>query len=241
MKRIFFIPLFILSCLAALSQDYIPAKETAADISPYKAVLLLDSAFGACKGHFYYHQNNFVAMNDLSYKITPQTILLSFKTWNGMPREISMRVDQMEMPVVTNVKKEGTGLRFLPADNSKYFAVDGGVYILQSNKELCKRVADAIFILKTKDRKVQEAEDGDEIKSFEPIALKYRTLVIKPEAKESARIFLVQAATAAEEKHYFEAIGLLGSATLDDPSYPQAHFNAALLWGAGFGIWRCHT
>ena len=65
---------------------------------------------------------------------------------------------------------------------------------------------------------------------FEPLAAKYRELVIKPPVSEEQRKYIVQANSLNQRKDYAGAIDLyLKAIELDPVAYPPAYFNLALL------------
>lgn len=64
---------------------------------------------------------------------------------------------------------------------------------------------------------------------IQTVAETIRKLPTKPELPEEARRYGVQATTAAEQKHYDEAIALFGHGLEAAPWWAEGHFNRALL------------
>jgi tetratricopeptide (TPR) repeat protein len=68
-----------------------------------------------------------------------------------------------------------------------------------------------------------------ELREFEPVAGKYRELLLKPAIPEDVRRFKVQAEFAIEQKRYAEASNLYADALSLCPWWPEGHFNRALV------------
>jgi tetratricopeptide (TPR) repeat protein len=65
---------------------------------------------------------------------------------------------------------------------------------------------------------------------FEPIAIKYRALEVKPKVSEEQRKYIVQANGFNEQKNYIKAIEFYKKAIeVDQTAYPGAYSNLALL------------
>jgi len=155
------------------------------------------------------------------------TIQLDLHDWfNNRPfGSMSFAYSDIEVSAIKR-KKEAAEM-YLSKPGSKK---QERLYIINSGMDTCKHIANLLFLLKNKSIATQEKEDQKELEHFKSIAQQYQSLVVKPELHEDARKYLVQATTATEEKQYEEAIDLLGKAIAVDGVYPQAHFNAALLW-----------
>ena len=90
-------------------------------------------------------------------------------------------------------------------------------------------VADALYFLQQEQKK-EQAEQDEELARFQPVAAKYRALVIKPPVPEEQRKYIVQANAMAEQKQYAMAEEkYLKAIELDPTSYPGAYYNMALL------------
>ena len=100
------------------------------------------------------------------------------------------------------------------------------LYFLEPSLDNIKELIDALCVLKYKDYK---SESDQEIEKFKTTAEQYYILKVKPSLPEEARKYIVQATSATEEKRYDDAIDLYDKAILIDKTYPQAHFNKALL------------
>lgn len=90
-----------------------------------------------------------------------------------------------------------------------------------------KQLADAFYALKFK--KFYQINTEEELNKFKTVSEQYQSLNPKPELNEEARKFIVQATSLAKEQKYFDAIKLYQKAIEIDQSYPEAHFNIALL------------
>ena len=90
-----------------------------------------------------------------------------------------------------------------------------------------KKLVDAFYALKF--TKFYRINMNDELNKFKPVAEQYQSLNPKPELNEDARKLIVQATSSAKEKKYFNAIKLYQKAIETDQSYPESHFNIALL------------
>ncbi|MDP4291004.1 MAG: tetratricopeptide repeat protein [Bacteroidota bacterium] len=73
----------------------------------------------------------------------------------------------------------------------------------------------------------KRSEEG--LKTFEPVAAKYRVLKIKPPVLEEQRKYIVQATALAQQKKYKEAIELYDKAIDFDPTNPITYYNQSLL------------
>ena len=208
-----------------IGRDYIPTKESVPAVNRYKARLLLEDALEKCV-------NNTYGKRELGkiIRITPPifsegNVELEFKPsfkdmMNGSGAIIRYKINfsTIIIPPFEYRRKQGTQLAFI---------INGEkLYILGVSYEVGKQLVDALYILKYNGQQ----EDQKELDEFKPIAQQYRALAVKPELKEEARRYLVQASMATDEKRYMDAIDLLEKAISIDPTYPQAHFNRALLW-----------
>lgn len=211
----------ILFCGTIAGQDYTPTKESVPDINRYKARLILDQLLTSCSGSYFFKMGWDVSMHDPQPEPIVKDSVLIFKF--SEKRVSICKYSSLKIPSIEHNKTKGFHL-ILPTEDSYPFKY---VWIIGIEKDVCKRILDALFILKNKD---QNSADLSDLENFKLIAQQYRSQVTKPDLDENARRYLVQATTQTEEKHYGEAIDHLEKALSVEPAYPQAYFNRALLW-----------
>jgi tetratricopeptide (TPR) repeat protein len=96
----------------------------------------------------------------------------------------------------------------------------------KAKKVVAKLYEDFIFIQK----QLKENPYYAELALFEPLALQYRALTVKPAVSEAQRRYIVQANSFNQQKTYYKAIELYSKAVeLDPTAYPAAYSNLALL------------
>ncbi len=219
------------------AQDYTPTKETVPGISRYKAYSELAKALFKCGEKIAYVEGDYYHLKRKAFHFA-MLKMTSFPIVNGDSIELNFISDHYYGPLkfhfavsdlispVIEYRKNEYNLRLASIKMNPSYSQEK-LWIINGSYEIEKQIADAIFIIKNKD---QDLEDQKELENFKPIAQNYRQLIIKPDLNEDARRFLVQATNATEEKKYNDAIDLLEKAIAKDPTYPQAHFNLALLW-----------
>ena len=96
-----------------------------------------------------------------------------------------------------------------------------------------KKLLTAMLIVASGGFAIAQSNDvnAKKIEEFKPIAKEYNALAVKPQLPEEARKYIVQATNATEEKRYNDAITLYEKAIKVDQTYPQAHYNLALILG----------
>ena len=70
----------------------------------------------------------------------------------------------------------------------------------------------------------------ENFEAFEPIAVEYRALKVKPPVSEEQRKYIVQANSMTQQKNYVEAIKLYDKAIAIDQTNPIVYYNQALLF-----------
>ncbi len=98
------------------------------------------------------------------------------------------------------------------------------------NLASARKAADALLFIQNEEKKADE-ERNAQLARFEPIAVQYRALKVKPAMSEEQRKFVVQANAFNQGKNYDKAIEKYLKAVDSNPtSYPAAYFNLALLY-----------
>jgi tetratricopeptide (TPR) repeat protein len=98
---------------------------------------------------------------------------------------------------------------------------------IKDNYENAVKLAENLLFIQ---HKIFETQYNSQLLLFEPVAVNYRNLKVKPSLTEEQRKYIVQANSFSEQKMYDKAIGLYNKAVEIDPTaYPAAYSNLALL------------
>jgi hypothetical protein len=105
-----------------------------------------------------------------------------------------------------------------------YLNDDQSFYVDPANQQELKRVADALFVLKSAALSEQDYEPR-----FQEAARDYRASAVKPQLPEAARRFQVQAEDAIDRKDFDAAADYYQQALDVAPWWPEGHYDRAVV------------
>jgi tetratricopeptide (TPR) repeat protein len=195
------------------------------------------------------HRNRAGIDNWLNGKYNKAEILDVKNNLRGTPKDILVLDDRIEF----NIKGQHSVIRFsdivddeiLTNGTTPITRNDDGRVIYQSRNDSCHvRLNEFYFFLKGRwvccpcladdfffiQLEFRKKEYESRLNLFEPIAMQYRSLKVKPPVSEEQRKYIVQANALNQQKLYCKAIERYNKAIENDQTaYPAAYFNIALL------------
>ncbi len=117
-------------------------------------------------------------------------------------------------------------VRYLPGNQGEKVSLNDQQFFLgaRTDREALKRVADALFVLKSAAVSEEEYEPR-----FQEAARDYRASAVKPQLPEPARRFQVQAEDAIDRKDFDAAADYYEQALEVAPWWPEGHYDRAVV------------
>jgi len=146
----------------------------------------------------------------------------------GSPKNILVVDDRIELIFKKNARTIYYTDYFNHAQGSNCVDLGNIEFIsIKDNYENAVKLAENLLFIQ---HKIFETQYSSQLVLFEPVAVNYRNLKVKPSLTEEQRKYIVQANSFSEQKMYDKAIGLYNKAVEIDPTaYPAAYSNLALL------------